>query len=258
MFSYNSAAASLVVLLAPERASRFSPCRLTYFSRSWSSDDPRLANGNPTTMTARARLSAKLRPSDNLAPTTASNNAPVFFDPEHPNCCQRQLSIEEYLADSTTHRKPMYCWSILCHHTLHIFAVFWFKINLKFSHAVKQHGWFSPTSFLSLNFSILPFFSHAVFTALRKLYDGKKTIMPAGITHAKLNRIWPRSSIYQTISSLDVARAWSLITYNTSIPLSSSFVIQSLASRAFSHNQGSQASLRYDMTARKTRDFIRR
>lgn len=53
----------------------------TYFMRSFSSTEPRFANGKPTTTTALANSSEKFNPSDSLAPTTAKRTAPDLFAP---------------------------------------------------------------------------------------------------------------------------------------------------------------------------------
>lgn len=68
--SYISLAASLP---APGNPS-------TYFIRSFNSTEPMFANGKPTMITHRPRLSEKLIPSDSLPPTTAKSRAPLVVD----------------------------------------------------------------------------------------------------------------------------------------------------------------------------------
>lgn len=83
MFSYSSVAASL------QPPGRFaggpavvSCCILfTYFIRSCSSGDARLAYGSPIITTARARSSVKFSPSESFAPMTAKRTAPPLRDP---------------------------------------------------------------------------------------------------------------------------------------------------------------------------------
>jgi len=75
----------------------------TYFIRSWSSTEPTFANGRPTMITQRPRLSEKLIPdvssapmsttvnvpSESLPPTTAKSNAPFLrvFSPDWDAAC---------------------------------------------------------------------------------------------------------------------------------------------------------------------------
>jgi hypothetical protein len=90
MFSYMSVAGSLP-------PSALGSAREIYFKRSWSSVDRAFGKGTPTTSTARAKSSAKLRPSDNFAPTTARSRAPGFGP-----VCEGGLWISAAYSRSTT------------------------------------------------------------------------------------------------------------------------------------------------------------
>lgn len=113
MFSYNSAAASFCPfsLLDPLLSSS---C-FTYFNRSFSSGDPRLAKGSPMTITARAKSSLKFNPSESFAPITAKRIAP-FLLTGGVVCRIRYLNRFNQLGSITTHGSCC----IFTQYTLHV------------------------------------------------------------------------------------------------------------------------------------------
>ncbi len=186
MFSYNSAAASFCPfsLLSP----LFSSSWFTYFNRSFSSGDPRLAKGSPMIITARAKSSLKFNPSESFAPITAKRIAP--FLPSGGDAYQKNTAGQIPRRNRLLFYSPYRDSSIIIQNPFHICGLIRLKEHLdKLSVSRFEPIYWELTSRFVQNLSKIPLFSQLPFAAFKKLYEGKNTTTPPGTTLAKFNKI---------------------------------------------------------------------
>jgi len=103
------------------------------------------------------------------------------------------------------------------------------------------------------NFSNCPAFCQTAFADLRKVYEGKNTTTPAGMTLIKFSKICPSSATYTELMNVNpkFTNVLVLLTCHLGITLFIRFIFNIISPRTFGNYEGLQILFGDDVATRK-------